>query len=258
MLQKSLQDSQHPILDHKLITERYFFPRPTYFHNPSYVETDQAKLGCWRSAPPSQRPVLLHFHGNGEVVTDWIDLFAPLCQSLGYEAFLAEYRGYGMSSGEPRLAQMLDDLDAIAQEIGVPPSQVVVFGRSVGSIYAIEWVSRFPETAGLVIESGIHDVHQRLRLRVNPHELGCSEEELRQATNEYLDHGAKLNRYRQPSLFLHAQGDQLVTVDHAQANAAAAQNPMLKILPRGGHNNILSANSAEYLESLSDFLRSVC
>ena len=247
----------HPILDHQLISDRYFFPRPDHFDDPFYVDTGEARLGCWRSAPPSTRPVLLHFHGNGEVVGDWIEFFGPFCQSLGYEAFLAEYRGYGMSSGEPKLAQMLGDLDALAEAIGVPPSQVVVFGRSVGSIYAIEWISRFADTAGLVIESGIHDVHQRLRLRVDPRELGCSEEEFIQATRTYLDHGEKLSAYQKPSLLIHAQGDQLVTVDHAYANAAAAQNSSLKVLPRGGHNNILAANSSEYLESLATFLSSV-
>jgi len=250
----STHPSTHPLLDHPCISERYFYPRRAAHPNPSYVEVEGARLGCWRSEELPERPVLVYFHGNGEVVADWVDLFEMLSQQLGLNVFLSEYRGYGMSTGAPALAQMMGDLDTIASSLGVPTSEVIVFGRSVGSIYAIEWVRRFPDTRGLLIESGINDVHQRLRLRVAPHELGCSEEELLSAVSERLDHSAKLAAYAGPSLFLHAINDQLVTVDHARANAQAAQQPTLRLLPRGGHNDIFAANTAEYLEALASFL----
>ena len=242
------------LLDHPLIASRYFFPRFQAFPNPYMVQVAGCQLSCWRSGPPSDRPVLVHFHGNGELVSDWIQFFSQIGELCHFDIFLAEYRGYGMSTGQPALFSMLSDLDQIAEVVGVPAEKVVVFGRSVGSIYALEWVSRFPQTAGLVIESGIHDVYQRLRLRVLPEELGCSEEEFRSITEQYFDHTAKLTQYLKPSLFLHAQYDQIVTVDHAQRNAKAAVNSTLKIMNRGGHNDILYANSATYISTLKAFL----
>ena len=242
------------LLDHPIISDRYFFPRTALIDHPTYVKTNQDRLGCWRNRPPSRSPVVVYFHGNGEVVGDWVTLLPSLCQPAGYDVFLAEYRGYGMSSGQPALYSMLGDLDYIARAIGVPTSQVVVFGRSVGSIYAFEWISRFPDTMGLIIESGIHDVYQRLRLRMDPDELGCTEEQLREAVNTHLNHHDKLSSYQGPSLFMHARGDHLVSIDHAKANLTSASNGRIEVFNRGGHNDIFFANQREYTRVLKDFL----
>lgn len=245
------------VLDHAVVSQRYFFPRRAPLADPVWVDTPGGRLACWRSAPPSDRPVLVHFHGNGEIVHDWQGVFGPLCEQLGWDVFLAEYRGYGASEGTPALDGMLDDVACIARAVGVPASQTVVFGRSVGSLYALEWLARYPQTRGGVIESGIHDVLQRLLLRMHPHELGCDLDEMIDAVTARFDHSAKLAGYAGPTLFLHAQGDDLVTPDHARDNAAAAQDPRLVILPRGDHNSILAANPQAYVQELAGFLRRV-
>ena len=63
---------------------------------------------------------------------------------LGVNVLFVEYRGYGASSGEPGLARLLDDVPVIVQALPVPPNQLVAFGRSLGSLYAIDLVNRFP------------------------------------------------------------------------------------------------------------------
>ena len=114
-----------------------------------------------------------------------------------------------------------------------------------------------PSTAGLVIESGIHDVLQRLLLRMSPEELGSDLDEMIDAVHGRLNHEAKLQAYPGPSLFLHAEGDDLVTPDHARDNHAAAQNGTLAMLPYGGHNDILGQNTQAYLSALDTFLQRV-
>jgi pimeloyl-ACP methyl ester carboxylesterase len=245
------------ILNHRLIGERYFFPQRMPLPQCYAVEVPGASLGCWRSAPPSDRPVLVHFHGNGELVHHWIADFAPIIQSWGYDVFLSEYRGYGASTGQPRIAAMLDDLDAIAEAIQVPASQIVVFGRSVGSLFAIEWVHRFPQCRGLVLESGIHDVLERLSLRVSPAELGCTPAELHAAVQARLNHTRKLNAYTGPSLVLHAQQDHLVDITHGERNHAAAggKDKTFVAFEHGDHNSIMFANQTRYFGELSNFLK---
>jgi alpha-beta hydrolase superfamily lysophospholipase len=245
-----------PILDHPVISERYFFPRPTPLPNPVMVEVPGARLGCWRSAPPSDRPVLLHFHGNGEVVADWTELLTGAVQRMGFEVFFGEYRGYGASTGTPMLGAMLDDVSAIIEAVGVAPERIVVFGRSVGSIYAIEAVHRFGSMRGLILESGIHDVLERLALRLHPDELGCTAAELQHAVSRRLDHQAKLSGYTGPCLVLHAEQDHLVGVQHAIANhrAVASENKRLVRFPQGDHNSIMGANMQAYMTELSRFL----
>jgi len=57
------------LLDHPLISERYFFPRADSLDEPFRVETNGIELLCHRTAG---NPMLVHFHGNGEVVSDWV------------------------------------------------------------------------------------------------------------------------------------------------------------------------------------------
>ncbi len=85
-----------------------------------------------------------------------------------YNVLLAEYRGYGMSAGHPALVGMLEDVSGILQILGLPDSQIVLFGRSIGSLYAVHGVSMHPQVAGLILESGVADITQRFFLRVQP------------------------------------------------------------------------------------------
>jgi len=179
--------------------------------------------------------------------------FAEWVSAQGFDLFLAEYRGYGASSGIPELGRMLNDVDAIAKATGSATKDTVVFGRSVGSLFAIEWVRRFPSTRALVIESGIYDVAERLELRIAPYEMDLHV--LRAALSERVNHARVLQEYLGPSLFIHAEQDQLVDITHAERNVSSTggRGRLLR-LPRGGHNTILGANAKSYLSELADFL----
>jgi hypothetical protein len=245
------------LLDHPLVAARYFFPRPARIASPVWVDVGDARLACaFHRTDAPDALTIVHFHGNGEVVADWLDGFPEaVASSLGCNLLLAEYRGYGMSTGEPRLARMLDDVEAIVRAAGVPPGRLVLFGRSVGSIFAIEGVSRFPAVAGLVLESGIADVLERLLLRVHPEELGATAEELAAAVAARLDHRAKLAAYPGPVLVMHAVHDDLVPATHGRRLAEWAAGPtILKLMDRGDHNSILAANARAYFEGLAELV----
>jgi hypothetical protein len=246
------------ILDHPTISERYFFPRRDRVASPFVVEVDGARLACaFRKVAPDA-PTVVHFHGNGEVVGDWDGDLASWLGSLGWNVLLAEYRGYGMSTGDPQLGKMLDDVERIVEASGVPPDRIVFFGRSVGSLFAVHAASRFPRAAGLILESGIADVRERLALRVEPAELGVTPEAFEAAVRERLDQRAKIRAFRGPALIMHTRRDGLVDVSHAEQLAAAAGGPVtLRVFERGDHNSILAVNEAEYRKAVATFLASV-
>ena len=253
------------ILNHPLISQRYFFPRHIPFphpHTPTWINVKEDRLACWSSisknaSPSSNRPILLHFHGNGEVVSDWIDFFKPLSDHLNMDILLAEYRGYGQSTGTPKLQQYLDDFYALFQYIDRPQDQIIVFGRSIGSLYALEWVNRFPNTRGLILESGIHDLKERLLLRVSYEELNCTAHDFNQEVDLHFNAQKILQNYPHPSLFLHAQQDHLVSLSHAQRNVNAAQKPQHFFFPQGDHNSILYANFDAYCHLLVSWIRNL-
>ena len=245
------------ILEHPTLSRRYFSPRREAPSDIFWIECKEARLACAYVAPHPAALTLVHFHGNGEVVADCLPEFAADLTALGVNVLFVEYRGYGASSGEPGLARLLNDVPAIVKALPVTPSQLVAFGRSLGSLYAIELVHCFPESAGLIIESGIADPLERILLRVRPEDVDTNAPELAAEVRARLDPQAKLHAYTGPVLVLHAKEDTMVDSSHAMRNASYARRASLHLLPEGDHNSIFEDNREEYLAALSEFLKGI-
>lgn len=251
-----MPESLDNIFDHPIISQRYFFPRATGpIVNAVDVNVHGAQLRCASFEHDPAWPWVVYFHGNGETVADSIPSQVEWFRGLGANVFLATYRGYGGSTGVPLLAGMLDDVRAISDACPAPAQRQIPFGRSVGSIYAIELASVRP-VAGLIIESGISDVLQRIMLRATPRELGTTLEHLKHTYAQTFDHRAKLGALEAPSLFLHARGDTLVGSEHAVHNHqwSGSEDKRLVLFDRGDHNTIFAANAMAYTEAVRDFV----
>lgn len=233
------------LLDDPGLAARYLFPRPAPLTDPFVVPVDGAELHCWRSPPRPGAPVLLHFHGNGEVVRDYVGDWAPACVAAGFDIVLAEYRGYGGSTGRPTLRALLDDALAVADMIGGRP---FVYGRSVGSLPAAH-VAAYRDVAGLIIESGIADLGQRLKLYAGD---AYDPAALERMVAESFDQRAKLAAYGGPTLVLHTKHDHLVAVDHAD-RLAEWSGGRLVLFERGDHNTIHAFNHGEIMAELLRF-----
>lgn len=247
------------VLDDPLLNHRYFFPRPARFPEPVWVDVGDAQLGCAFHQVDGAALTVVHFHGNGEVVRDWLEEgFPQRFAALGCSLLLAEYRGYGMSTGEPALGRMLDDAEKVIAAADLPPERLVLFGRSVGSIFAIHAASRFPNVAGLILESAIADPLERLLLRMDPAEVGLTPGAFAEQVSARLDHRQKMAAYRGPVLVLHTRFDDLVPATHAERLSEWAAGPVTtRIFERGRHNTILAENDAEYFEEIRKFLERV-
>jgi pimeloyl-ACP methyl ester carboxylesterase len=169
---------------------------------------------------------------------------------------LVEYRGYGGSTGQAQLGKMLDDVAVVREAAGLKPQDTYLYGRSVGAIFAVEWASQQPDVAGLILESGVANPHQRLAMRLEASELGVDQPTFEAACAERLDHQKKLAGYRGRLLVLHASGDSLVTVDHAHCHMewAVRADKKLVLYPRGDHNTILTYNWSEMLQEIARFV----
>jgi pimeloyl-ACP methyl ester carboxylesterase len=244
------------LLDHPTISGRYFYPAPARLPETFWVEASFGRLACYYHRPHRRARTLVHFHGNGETVADYVPWLPEQLAAFGVNVFLSEYRGYGESDGEPALAAMLDDVEPIFESLALPEEEIVVFGRSVGSIYAIEFVNRYPSVRGLVLESGIADVLERVLLRVDPAEIGATREALDREASEVLNHRQKLSSFTGRLLIMHAQHDHLIDISHAERNHEYAANAdrQMVVFPEGDHNSIFVANVEEYLARLKAWL----
>ncbi len=249
MLERNHRQS---LLDHRAISGRYLFPQPRRVPQPLMVQMPGATLACYHQVVDPAAYTLVHFHGNGEAVDDYVPVMSGAFADLGLNALFVEYRQYGGSTGIAQLRAMLGDGELAMQAAGVEASRAIALGRSIGSLYAIELSRRQPDLAGLILESGIAEPAERFLTYANVEAAGLQESDVLLEVDRYFNHRAKLGAYHNPLLVLHTENDGLIDISHAERNfewAASTQKEFVRF-PRGNHNTIFGMNHPEYLAAI--------
>lgn len=214
--------TQNSILDHNAISGCYLFPQPRYVSSPFIVKVDEVELACYRKIVDPDNFTLVHFHGNGEAVADYVPWMVNEISNLGLNSLFVEYRQYGRSTGKAQLVAMLGDGEAVLAAAGIAPEKAIVFGRSIGSLYAIELAHRQPTIAGLILESGIADPSERFLAYADLSASGVSKAAVVAEAQRKFNHQQKLSGYRRPLLVMHTEQDGLVDISHAERNYRTA------------------------------------
>lgn len=254
----------HPILDQPDVLQVLFHPRwddscdpidPTTRRIAVEVEPRVSVRGRLYPAAPDS-PVILFFHGNGEIAADY-DYFAEYFTQLGISLLVIDYRGYGASDGTPTASKLLKDAVTVFEALGnifasnkFNPQRVYVMGRSLGSAAAIEVALHARERiAGLIIESGFAWTFELLA-RLGVAVQGADEE--RDGVGNWL----KISRITTPTLIIHGQEDILIPAKHAQElyRCCAAQNKRLLLIAAVGHNNIMILGREQYFPAIEQFV----
>jgi pimeloyl-ACP methyl ester carboxylesterase len=192
-------------------------------------------------------PMVLLFHGNGEIVSDW-DGAAPSFLARGVRFAVMDYRAYGRSTGTPTMRAVLDDAwTVLAYVHALTGSKVIVMGRSLGSAPAWEVASASCVRA-VIVDSGFTSVDAFARRRgVEPASLGTTE-------RAALDPLAKIARVTAPTLLLHGERDAVIVHDEAVRALAAIshEEKSLATIPGRGHNDL--AMDPAYWRALGPFL----
>ena len=262
------------MIDHPLINQFLFYPRALREQDfPSlpqgslhrFASGNGALITAYWYRPLPNAPTVLMFHGNGEVITDYLDDFHRAIEAAGANLAVVDYRGYGLSQGEPSLSAILEDGRAawshFTGTLGLPASQIVVMGRSLGSIPALELASGAGQGCrGVIIESGIAGFSRWIEsLEPMLMGMGLDFQELRRDLAQALDHEAKVKKTKSPLLILHTEGDRIVPSWNARElyGWADPSRTSLKIFPRGDHNTIFFINAAEYFQTIGDFIQNL-
>ena len=256
---EQLPPDEPNILDHPAISGQYLFPQPRFVDDPFMVKVDGAELACYHKVIDPDGFTLVHFHGNGECVADYVPTIAEVFESFGMNTLFVEYREYGASTGKAQLVAMLGDGSAVMKAAGLEPEKVIVFGRSIGSLYGIELADRQRNIAGLIIESGIADPSERFLTYADLDLAGLDEADVLAEVQMNFNHELKLGDYENPLLVLHTENDGLIDISHAERNHewAGSEQKQLVRFPHGNHNTILPANVEEYLAAVRQFVEAV-
>lgn len=108
--------------------------------------TDGVRLHGWFMPAEGQaRGTVVFLHGNAQNLTahagyvDWLP-------GAGYHVLIADYRGYGLSTGEPSRTGLLADARAIwryaMSRPEVDPERLILFGQSLGGANALSLAGR--------------------------------------------------------------------------------------------------------------------
>jgi len=140
-------------------------PRGLNFEDAWFKSADGTRLHGWFVEDEHPRAVVLFCHGNGGNVANWADELRVLHDRVGVTAMLFDYRGYGRSDGVPTEEGVLADARAarrwLANRVGIPESEIVVMGRSLGGAVAVDLAT--DGARGLIIESTYLDARRRPR-----------------------------------------------------------------------------------------------
>lgn len=258
-----------PLYDHPLLCRAMFFPEPDDApapgdrQGPLFLDHPEGFPVCaWRSWRFPDAPVLVLFHGNGESIELDIRLWRTWATSLGLDLCVVDYPGYGASGGVPTFTSCRKTgaivLDALGAS-GVPG--VIVMGRSMGSWVALTAVAgrSAPPIVGLVLESAIADLGQRIIDRIDDEAAGLDAAAMIDAIRHDFDLRACMAATTCPVLVLHTVQDRSVPAWHGRRLAEWAGPRLFRgvFFPKGDHNSILAENLPEYRNHLREFVAHV-
>lgn len=212
--------------------------------------------GWWIPGKRPAMPTLLYFHGNASNNGDLVEV-AALFQQLGVSVLLVDYRGYGQSSPIfPNEERAYQDAEAawkyLTSELQIEPSQIFVYGHSLGGAIAIELATKHPEMAGLITEGTFTSIEDMANLtpmlKLFP---------LNWLITQKFNSIEKVAALDVPWLILHGTTDRIIPLSMAQKLFAAASEPkQLAIIKGANHNNLPEFGGREYLITLENFIQS--
>lgn len=246
------------LLEESTVTKRFLFPRRKHFDEPFFIKTKIGKLSCYRQLKDLNKKMLVVFHGSNEIINDYFDVFAKEIDNIGYNLLLVEYRGYSYSSGFASLTNILDDISYVIKGCGVSEDKIVVFGRSLGTIYAMHSIKLFPNIKGIIIESGFSDFYDRIKRRLNAEDIDTTEKELKDEVYKYFNINNIITNYQGASLFMHGIDDRVIDVSEAKKLHQWANEPKtLSLYAEGGHSDIQETNKEMYFIDIKKFMNSL-
>jgi len=192
---------------------------------------------------------LLFSHGNAEDLGMIIQYFREVSHILEVNIFAYEYTGYGMSTGEAREHAFYADVEAafkyLRDIIGIPWSEVVLYGRSIGSGPSVHLATRTAVRA-MVLQSPLLSIfrvaiHSRFTL-----------------PGDMFPNIDKISDVRCPTYIVHGTKDEIIPCWHAEdlvrnCRQGVAYPPY--IVENGGHNNLEVIARQPFYDNFTKFLQ---
>ena len=202
---------------------------------------------------------ILFFHGNAELAQEYEDI-ASFYHSVNCNFIVADYRGYGLSSGSPDKDNLLSDSIIIFDYVynylkdNCDGERLIIMGRSLGSASAWEVCSRRESYIdGCIIESGFATEEFFFDL------FNVSSDGLKFELSDGFESLVKIKGYTKPLLVIHADKDHIVPLEQAELafNSCSSKNKKIVVVESANHNNIIYCIREKYFQDIRRFIDTI-
>ncbi len=254
------------LIDNPTVSNVVFYPRKTKI--PEKLESnikvlkfdiyDNISIGGFLFGTKIENPTILLFHGNGEIASDYQNIF-HMFLDCKVNLAVVDFRGYGFSSGEPYFTSLISDAipiyDALSKwmdEMNYLDS-LFVQGRSLGSVCAAEiGAHNPPKLRGVIFESGFASIFNMMTNLFGVRSPYLTPDSLKKYSND-----TRVQKFKVPTLLIHGTADGIIPYSESKLlyqNLPESVEKQLILIVDAGHNNILSFKE-DYFEPLSDFVQ---
>lgn len=215
---------------------KFHFAHP--FQEYTLKTSDGAALNALYFRQKGARGVILYFHGNGGTLESWGHIMEDFVNyDYPYHLFIMDYRGYGKSTGKRSQKALLDDTqvcyDFLQQELGYKESQIVIYGRSLGTGIAAYLASQ-NNPSKLILETPYYSMLEMAKITIPPVF----------PVSLLLRYPLEAHKYVQqvscPVYMFHGTGD--TTIPYREAEKLSKVNPSKTIfytIPKGQHHDLI-------------------
>lgn len=209
---------------------------------------DLTLRALYRPSVLSDKPVIVHFHGNGGSIAIR-GYRARYYIDHGYGYMLAEYRGYADNPGKPSEQGLYQDARAyltwLLQEQGLKPEQIVLYGESLGTGIATQMALEFPGMRAVVLEAP----YTTMQAVAQTHMFWLPAYWLVRDRYNNID---KIGQVQAPVLVLHGQKDRVVPFRQGNAVFQKIKSPKrFEIFAAANHVNLYNHGAGD---KVRDFL----
>jgi uncharacterized protein len=225
---------------------------------PNAQNTDENLFAWWLPGASQTEKVLVYFHGSDGNITDTLTQGAFFHQ-LGFSVLLFDYRGYGKSRGKfPSEKQVYEDgqiiWDYLTKARKINPSQILLYGHSLGGAIIIELALHNPQISGLIMQSTFTTLEEVLK-RHKPFKFLP----LHFLLHDQYKSIDKISSLAMPLLFIHGIADGVVPFQMSErlfAKAKATKKELV-LIHQADHSDLLTVNPAYYQQGIEYFYQQI-
>lgn len=194
--------------------------------------SDGERVIVWHVPARPDRPVILYFQGNGDLLAGRVSRFRAITAD-GTGLVALSYRGYAGSTGRPSEQGLLQDAAAAYAFTSerYRAERIVVWGFSLGTGVAVAISAENP-VSRLILEAPYTSTVEvaASRLPFVP---------VRWLMRDHFRSDERITRVTAPLLIMHGMGDPAISIIFGERLFALAHAPKQFVpIPGGGHDNL--------------------